>query len=118
MDWEKYNAIPLEYKTASEIGIAAATLGAMARRGLVEVLDTKPKKYRRCDSPALRVLRLCEENKDDYGEFFHLHRKGESLFMLCSLKDSTVLDCWGKPYDVSTVDKVEFRTRKFNLEET
>lgn len=115
MDFSKYNQIPTEPATAAQIGLAAATLSAMARRGLVEVIPGKPNKYRRIDSPILTILRLCEENKDDYGEFFHLHRKGEKLFMLCSLKDNTILDCWGKPYDVSTVDKVEFRTRKFEL---
>jgi hypothetical protein len=116
MDWEKYNAIPLEYKTASEIGIAAATLGAMARRGLVEVLDTKPKKYRRCDSPALRVLRLCEENKDDYGEFFVVYRRDEALGMLCSLsKSGDVLDCWGEKYDLTNAVGVSFRTRRFDI---
>jgi hypothetical protein len=39
--------IPEEFKTAREIGLAAASLGALARRGLVEVLDTTPKQYRR-----------------------------------------------------------------------
>ena len=37
MDWEKYNKVTETFATAREIGVAAATLGAMARRGLVEV---------------------------------------------------------------------------------
>ena len=47
MDWEKYEKVPAEFATAREIGLAAATLGAMARRGLVEVKDTTPKQYRK-----------------------------------------------------------------------
>ena len=47
MDWEKYNKVPEKFATAREIGLAAATLGAMARRGLVEVKDTSPKQYRK-----------------------------------------------------------------------
>ena len=116
MDWEKYNALPNEYKTASEIGIASATLCAMARRGLVEVLEGKPKKYRKCDSPALRVLRLCEENKDDFGEFFVVYRRDEILGMLCSLsKSGDVLDCWGEKYDLTNAVSVSFRTRRFDV---
>ena len=50
MDWEKYNKVPEEFATAREIGLAAATLGAMARRGFIEVLNTSPKQYRRIDN--------------------------------------------------------------------
>ena len=50
MDWEKYNKVPETFATAREIGLAAATLGAMARRGLVEVKDTSPKQYRKINS--------------------------------------------------------------------
>lgn len=116
MDWEKYNLIPTEFATAREIGLAAATLGAMARRGFVEVLDGSPKKYRKKDaSAALTILQLCEENKNDYDEYFHLRKKNEKLFMLCSLKDGIVYDCWGHPYDVADVERVEFRTKGFNI---
>ena len=62
--------IPEEFKTAREIGLAAASLGALARRGLVEVLDTTPKQYRRVSGSAARVYQLCEENKSDYDTYF------------------------------------------------
>ena len=117
MDWEKYNKVPKEFATAREIGLAAATLGAMARRGFVEVLDGSPKKYKRINNPAIHIYRLCEENKDDYEDYFTLHKEGAPYGMLCSMSDGTVLDCWGKPYDLTNVIRIEFRTKKFNLKE-
>ena len=50
MDWEKYNKIPEEFATAREIGLAAATLMAMARRGFVEVKEGSPKKYKKSNN--------------------------------------------------------------------
>lgn len=55
MDWKKYEQIPEEFATAREIGLAAATLGAMARRGFVEILDTSPKQYRKVNSPSVKI---------------------------------------------------------------
>lgn len=115
MDFEKYKLVPEEYKTAREIGLAAATLGALARRGLVEVLDGSPKKYRKSSNPAVKIYMLCEENKDDYDDYFTLRKQGEILGMLCSISNNTIVDCWGKPYDLANVNRVEFRTRSFNL---
>jgi hypothetical protein len=117
MDWEKYNLVSNEFKTAREIGLAAATLGAMARRGFVEVQDGSPKKYRKINNPAIHIYRLLEENKDDYETYFTLRKEGAPYGMLCSLSDGTVLDCWGKPYDLTNVITIEFRTKKFNLKE-
>ena len=117
MDWDKYITVPKEYKTAREIGLAAATLGAMARRGFVEVLDTSPKQYRRIDNPAAHIFHLCEENEDDYDTFFTLRKTNEPLGMLCSMSNGIVLDCWGNPYDLANVYIIEFNTRKFNLKE-
>ena len=115
MDFTKYNQVPTEYATASAIGLAAATLGAMARRGLVEVLDTKPKQYRRANSPAIKVYMLCEENKGDYDTYFTLRKAGEELGMLCSMKGNDILDCWGNKYDLTGVNRIEFRTRSFDI---
>lgn len=115
MDWEKYNLIPEEFKTAREIGLAAATLGAMARRGFVEVQDGSPKKYRKINNPAIHIYRLCEECADDYDTYFTLRKKDAPLGMLCSMSNGTVLDCWGNLYDLTDVITIEFRTKKFNL---
>ena len=117
MDLEKYNKIPKEFATAREIGLAAATLGAMARRGFVEVLDGSPKKYKRIDNPAIHIYHLCEECADDYDTFFTLRKENETLGMMCSISENTVMDCWGKPYDLTNVIQIEFRTKKFNLKE-
>lgn len=107
--------IPEEFKTAREIGLAAATLGALARRGLVEVLDTTPKQYRKISGPAARVYQLCEENKADYDTYFSLYKKDKKIGMLCSIVDNKVVNCWGKPYDLTDVCRVEFRTKKFEI---
>ena len=117
MDWTKYNQIPTEPATASQIGLAAATLSAMARRGLVEVIPGKPNKYRRIHNPAIKIYQLLEENKDDYGEFFTLQRSYGKYNgkMLCYIKGGEVVDCWGKRYDLADVIRIEFRTRSFNL---
>jgi hypothetical protein len=117
MDWEKYNLVPEEFKTAREIGLAAATLGAMARRGFVEVQDSSPKKYRKINNPAIHIYRLLEENKDDYETYFTLSKEGAPYGMFCSMHEGTILDCWGKPYDLTNVITIEFRTKKFNLKE-
>ena len=116
MDWSKYNQVPLEFATASAIGLAAATLGAMERRGLVESKPTKPKQYRRVVTPQVMVYKLIDENKDDFEEFFYLTKAGAPYGMMCSLdKSGDVLDCYGKKYDLTGVAKIEFRTRSFTV---
>ena len=107
--------IPKEFATAREIGLAAATLGALARRGLVEVLDTTPKQYRRIDGPAARIYQLCEENKKDYDTYFSLYKKNKEIGMLCSIVNNTIIDCWGKSYDLTDVCQIKFRTKKFEI---
>ena len=115
MDWEKYNKIPVEFKTAREIGLAAATLGAMARRGLVEVKDTSPKQYRKVDSPFLKISEICEKHKDDYETYFTLKKKDNDLGMLCSMSSNMIIDCWGNQYDLTNLEYIEFRTKKVIL---
>lgn len=115
MDWEKYNKIPEEFATAREIGLAAATLMAMARRGFVEVKEGSPKKYKKSNNPSIKIYMLCEQNKDDYDTYFTLRKSTEKLGMLCSISNNTVVDCWGNPYDLTNVNRVEFRTKKFDI---
>ena len=112
MDWANYEKIPTEFATAREIGLAAATLGAMARRGFVEVLDTSPKQYRRIDGTAAKLYQLCEDNKKAYDTYFILYKKDRSYGMLCSISNGTIVDCWGKPYDLTEVIKVQFNKIK------
>lgn len=115
MDWNKYNQVPEEFATAREIGLAAATLGAMARRGLVEARDTSPKQYRRINTPAAQVYLLCEQYKNDFDTYFTLRKTNEPLGMLCSISNNIVVDCWGNPYDLNNVCKIEFRTKSFEI---
>lgn len=115
MDWEKYDKVPKEFATAREIGLAAATLGAMARRGFVEVLDSTPKQYRKSHNPAIKIYQLCEENAKDYDTYFTLRKKNQPLGMLCSISNNVIVDCWGKPYPLENVYKVEFRTKEFEI---
>ena len=116
MDWNKYNQVPTEYATASAIGLASATLGAMERRGLVESKPTKPKQYRRIITPQVLVYKYIDESRGDFGDFFMLRKAGAPYGMLCSLdKSGDVLDCWGKKYDLTGVNYIQFRTRSFNL---
>lgn len=115
MDWAKYNKVPEDFATAREIGLAAATLGALARRGFVEVLDTTPKQYRKSHNPAIRIYQLCDIHYADYDTFFALYKKDKPIGMLCSISNNTIVDCWGKPYDLTDVCRIEFRTKKFEI---
>lgn len=112
---EKLNLVTTEYKTASQIGLAAATLGALARRGLVEVLDTVPKQYRKASGAAARIYMLIEQNKDDFDTYFCLRKSNRKIGMLCSYSKNTILDCWGKPYDLTDVCRIDFRIRSFEI---
>lgn len=113
MDWEKYNQVPLEFATAREIGLAAATLGAMARRGFVEVRDTSPKQYRKINNPAIKIYQYYDKYKTDY---FIIFKKDKKIGMLCSMSsNNTVLDCWGNPYDLTDVCRVEFNKVNYEI---
>lgn len=116
MDWTKYNQIPTEYATASAIGLAAATLGAMERRGFVESKSTKPKQYRRVVTPQVTIYRLIAENKADICDLFLVRKAGAPYGMYCSLdKSGDVLDCYGKKYDLSGVNYIKFNTKEFEI---
>ena len=112
---EKLALVSTEYKTASQIGLPAATLGALARRGMVEVLDTVPKQYRKSPGNIAKIYSLIEQNKDDYDTYFCLRKSDRKIGMLCSFSKNTVLDCWGKPYDLTNVVRINFRTRSFDI---
>ena len=116
MDWTKYNQVPLEWATASVIGLAAATLGAMERRGFVESKPTKPKQYRRIVTPQVTVYRLLDEHREDFSDYFTLRKEGAPYGMLCSLdKSGDVLDCWGKKYDLTNVNYAKIGKKEYNI---
>jgi hypothetical protein len=117
MDWVKFNSIPTEFATAREIGLAAATLGAMARKGFVETLDTVPKQYRRINSPAVRTYKFLDEHKKEYNTYFVLWRKGKKLGMLCQMSGDKIVDCWGNNYDATDVVSICLGNKMYSLEE-
>ena len=116
MDWKKYNQVPLEFATASAIGLAAATLGAMERRGFVESKPTKPKQYRRVVIPQVIVYQLLDEHRADFDDYFTLRKKDAPYGMLCSLdKSGDVLDCWGKKYDLTNINYAKIGQKEYNI---
>ena len=115
MDWNKYYQVPTEFATAKEIGIAAATLGAMARRGMLEVKNSVPKQYRRVNSLLVEINRLCDEHAGEYDKYFTLWKKGQSLGMYCYISNGDIYDCWDNKYDLTDVYKIGFRQLKIDI---
>lgn len=112
---EKLEKVTTEFQTASQIGLPAATLGALARRGMIEVLDTVPKQYRKVLGNISKIYTLIEQNKDDFDTYFCLRKSDKKVGMLCSFSKNTILDCWGKPYDLTGVCRIDFDTKSFEI---
>lgn len=112
---EKLEKVTTEFQTASQIGLPAATLGALARRGMIEVLDTVPKQYRKVSGNISKIYTLIEQNKDDFDTYFCLRKSDKKVGMLCSFSKNTILDCWGKPYDLTSVCRIDFDTKSFEV---
>ena len=113
---ELYNKMtPGEAKAAAAWGISASSLLAMSRRGLVDVIDGKPKLYRRKDRSML--LRIMSMLADDI-EYFSLYRRNEKLGMLCYLEKGKVFDAFGNPYEVDNrIFKIRIKDKEYSLEE-
>ena len=101
-----------KWYTASELGMYAASMTAMVRRGLVEDLNCRPKKYRKKENKLIKILN-CLRNFDY--EFFTLYREGQSIGMLCSLDKERVLDCWEKLYDLTNVNRLVVKNVEFSI---
>lgn len=115
MDFSKYNQVPTEPATAAQIGLAAATLSAMARRGFIEVIPGKPNKYRRIENPIIKIYQLLDEHKSEIGQMFLLKKKDAPYGMYCSLKQEKIMDCWGKEYDLTNVNYLQIGKKEFNI---
>ena len=113
---ELYNNMePGIVQSAAAWGISAATLGAMAKRGLVEVFDGKPKKYRRAEKSLYsRIVEIATAQKLEY---FGLYSRGETLGMLCHVRDGRILDAWDKQYNVEGVYKMRINSQFIALDE-
>ena len=103
-----------EVYTAKQLGVAPQSMCAMWKRGMVEkVTTTSPIKYRKVESKYAEIVRLVLDRGHEY---FHLHKAGETLQMLCYLSPSNqILDCWGKLYDISGVDILQIKQEIFHL---
>ena len=111
---ELYNNMePGIIQCAAAWGISAATLGAMAKRGLVEVFDGKPKKYKRADGSLYKqIYDLVTQSETEY---FGLFKRDEELGMLCRIKDGRIVDAWDKPYDITNVLEIRINQNKISL---
>jgi hypothetical protein len=101
-----------QWYTAAELGMAAASMTAMVRRGLVQDKNCRPKKYMKIANPLVKILDIL---KDKEFEYFTLYKAGRDLGMLCSLKNERVLDCWEKPYDISGAYKLIVNHQEFTI---
>ena len=98
--------------TATELGMAAASMTAMVRRGLVVDRAGKPKQYKKVANVLVKILDIL---KDKDFEFFTLYKTDRPLGMLCSIKNEQVLDCWEKPYDLTNVCKLVVKHQEFTI---
>ena len=101
-----------KWYTASELGMYAASMTAMIKRGLVDDLNTKPKKYHKKPNKLITILNIL---KDFDVEFFTLRKENAPYGMLCSLDKERVMDCWGNLYDLENVNYLEVHHQEFNI---
>lgn len=101
-----------KWATAKEIGVAPATLTAMARRNIVTTTDTSPKQYKRIITNATVLEMLLFYYP---AETFGLYKADETLGMLCTIKSGNVYDCWGNSFDLLSAAKVRIKDRYFSL---
>lgn len=89
--------------TAKELGVAAASMTAMVRRGLVQkVGNYSPNRYIKTQNTLKAILDILKDYPDV--EYFTLYKSTQKLGMICSVSNSTVKDCWGNNYDLSNVN--------------
>lgn len=103
--WKKAEP-DVEY-TAAMLGIAPASMTAMVRRHMFEVVkETSPKTYRKVkDNYLPAVLEFLQKNL--HSDYFDIKKSGAELGMLCSMKNNQIYDCWEQPYDITGIEYVE-----------
>jgi hypothetical protein len=110
---EIYNRMAVDkWYTAAELGVAPASMTAMINRGLAEKTDTCPRKYRRMANPQASILDILSGFEF---EFFTLYKKDKPIGMLCSLDKERIMDCWGKPYDLTDVNRLVVKKQEFEI---
>lgn len=101
-----------KWYTAADLGVAPASMTAMINRNLVERTDTSPRKYRRVANPQATILDIL--SGFDF-EFFTLYKSDQALGMLCFLDKEQIMDCWGKPYDLTNVNRLVVKKVEFSI---
>ena len=97
---------PFTYKDA---GVHFATLNALVSRGWLTKVGCSQYKI---TTAGLHFVHL-EEIMTGH-EFFTIRRDSDELGMMCSIKGADLLDCWGRPYSLSSAATVEILFPKEN----
>jgi hypothetical protein len=101
--------------TGAQLGVAAASLGAMGRRGMVNVIDEVPKRYiKNKEDKTAAVLKIVAEHLPA-GDGFIVYQKNHELGMFCFMKSGRICDCYYNPYSVSEAEKVVIHNEVFNI---
>ena len=99
-----------KWYSAADLGLAPATMTALVNRGMVERTNTTPRKYKKIENKLVSILGILQ--KFDF-EFFSVYFDNEELGMLCYLQKDKILDCWGKPQDLTHVNKLVVNKKEF-----
>ena len=92
-----------DWYTAKALNLAAATLNAMERRGLVEVnRAVSPHLYRTKGIGVYQKIVQLARSLDT--DLLSVKRSSEPLGMMCQVKQGLIYDCWGNQYDVTGAD--------------
>ena len=126
MEWNKVY-------TARELLVAPASLAAMKRRGLVEIIEGKPKKYIKIRNKYNEIYSFVDKVRNELENerrteeeivhidisdmYFVAWTKGAELGMFCRIKNSAVVDCYDKVYNTNDIVRVVCNGREFNFNE-
>jgi len=126
MEWNKVY-------TARELMVAPASLIAMKKRGLVEIIGEKPNKYIKIRNKYDEICSFVRKVRDELEKEFHdkleqLHidisdiyfvtwTKDAELGMLCRIKNSAIVDCYDKVYNTNDIVRVVCSGREFKFNE-
>lgn len=101
-----------KWYSAADLGLAPATMTALVNRGMAERTNTAPRKYKKIENKAVVILDYL--SKFTF-EFFSLYFDNQELGMLCYLQKDKILDCWGKPQDLTHVNRLVVNKQEFTI---
>ena len=99
-----------KWYSAADLGLAPATMTALVNRGMVERTNTAPRKYKKIENKIVKILSCLQKFSF---EFFTLYFDNKTLGMLCYLNKDKVMDCWGKPQDLTHVNRLVVNKQEF-----